>query len=51
MKRRRPWYRWNVCFPVERLAELAAENGYGEIWTVTELIPEKRESSGCLSAL
>ena len=46
-----PWYRWNVYFPVERLAELAAENGYGEIGTVTELIPEKRESSGCLSAL
>ena len=46
-----PWYRWNVYFPVERLAELAAENGYGEVGTVTELIPEKRESSGCLSAL
>lgn len=46
-----PWYRWNVYFPVERLAELAEENGYGEIGTVTELIPEKRESSGCLSAL
>ena len=36
---------------MERLAERAAENGYGEIGTVTELIPEKRESSGCLSAL
>ena len=51
MKKDEPWYRWNVYFPVERLAELAAENGYGEIGTVTELIPEKRESSGCLSAL
>lgn len=46
-----PWYRWNVYFPVERLTELAAENGYGDVGTVTELIPEKRESSGCLSVL
>lgn len=46
-----PWYRWNVYFPVEQLTERAAEKGYGEIGSVTELIPEKRESSGCLSVL
>ena len=37
-----PWYRWNVYFPVEQLTERAAEKGYGEIGSVTELIPEKR---------
>ena len=46
-----PWYRWNVYFPAERLTELAAENGYGVVGAVTELIPERRETSGCLSIL
>ncbi|MFQ9150465.1 MAG: hypothetical protein ACLR6B_01885 [Blautia sp.] len=41
MKKTSPGIAGTCHFPVERLAERAAENGYGEIGSVTELIPEK----------